>query len=60
MFRRPAIAAFLLAALASAPSVADVGGEATVVDGDTIVVAGERIRLRGKIVSCKEPTRLSR
>jgi hypothetical protein len=36
----------LLAALAR-PSVADVTGLATVIDGDTIVVADERIRLEG-------------
>ena len=43
---RIVVAAFLLAALAR-PSSADVTGPATVIDGDTIVVAGERIRLQG-------------
>jgi endonuclease YncB( thermonuclease family) len=36
----------LLAALAR-PSSADVAGPASVIDGDTLVVAGERIRLEG-------------
>jgi endonuclease YncB( thermonuclease family) len=44
MFR--IITALLLAALAR-PSFADVAGHASVIDGDTIVVAGERIRLEG-------------
>jgi endonuclease YncB( thermonuclease family) len=44
MFR--IVAALLLAALAGRPSFADVTGPAIVIDGDTIVVAGERIRLR--------------
>src|SRR5512134_2473786 len=43
---RIVVAAFLLAALAR-PSSADVTGPAKVIDGDTIVVAGERIRLQG-------------
>src|SRR5512144_124467 len=47
MLRSPTIVAFLLVALASVPSFADVAGEATVVDGDTIVVAGKRVRLQG-------------
>jgi endonuclease YncB( thermonuclease family) len=57
MFRRAAIAAFLLAVLASVTSFADVVGEATVVsDGDTIVVAGERVRLQGiDAPSCTRP-----
>jgi endonuclease YncB( thermonuclease family) len=46
MLRRAA-AAFLLAALSARPSFADVAGPATVIDGDTVVVAGERIRLQG-------------
>jgi endonuclease YncB( thermonuclease family) len=33
--------------LAARPSSADVSGAPTVIDGDTIVVAGERIRLQG-------------
>jgi endonuclease YncB( thermonuclease family) len=37
----------LVGALAARSSSADVTGPATVVDGDTIVVAGERIRLQG-------------
>jgi endonuclease YncB( thermonuclease family) len=45
MFR--IVAALLLAALAGRPSFADVTGPAIVIDGDTIVVAGERIRLEG-------------
>jgi endonuclease YncB( thermonuclease family) len=40
------VAAFLLAALAR-PSFADVTGQASVIDGDTLVVAGKRIRLEG-------------
>jgi endonuclease YncB( thermonuclease family) len=47
MFRHIAVAAFLLATLAARPSFADVAGPATVVDGDTIIVAGERVRLQG-------------
>src|SRR5512134_3419079 len=47
MLRHTARAAFLLAVLAARPSFADVTGPATVVDGDTIVVAGERVRLQG-------------
>src|SRR5512132_3071722 len=47
MLRHPTVAAFLLAALAARPSFADVAGPATIVDGDTIVVAGERVRLQG-------------
>src|SRR5512134_3644315 len=43
---RIVVAAFSLAALAR-PSFADVTGTARVIDGDTIVVAGERIRLQG-------------
>ena len=43
---RIVVAAFLLAALAR-PSFADVTGPAMVIDGDTIVVAGERVRLHG-------------
>jgi endonuclease YncB( thermonuclease family) len=43
---RIVVAAFLLAALAR-PSFAHVTGTATVIDGDTIVVAGERVRLQG-------------
>src|SRR5512134_1432342 len=43
---RIVVAAFLLDALAR-PSFADVTGPATVIDGDTIVVAGERVRLQG-------------
>jgi endonuclease YncB( thermonuclease family) len=43
---RIVVAAFLLAALAR-PSFAHVTGTATVIDGDTIVVAGERVRLEG-------------
>src|SRR5512134_1888792 len=43
---RIVVAAFLLAALAR-PSSADVTGPAKVIDGDTIVVADERIRLQG-------------
>jgi endonuclease YncB( thermonuclease family) len=46
MFRHIIIAAFLIAALAR-PSFADVAGPASVIDGDTVVVAGERIRLQG-------------
>jgi endonuclease YncB( thermonuclease family) len=37
----------LLAALSTRVSYADVAGEPTVVDGDTIVVAGEHVRLQG-------------
>lgn len=47
MLRHIAAAAFLLTALASRPSFADVAGPATVIDGDTVIVAGERVRLQG-------------
>jgi endonuclease YncB( thermonuclease family) len=47
MFRSAALACLLFAALAGRPAFADVTGPATVIDGDTIVVAGERIRLEG-------------
>jgi endonuclease YncB( thermonuclease family) len=48
MLRHAAVAAFLLfAAFAARPSSADVSGAAAVIDGDTIVVAGERVRLQG-------------
>jgi endonuclease YncB( thermonuclease family) len=47
MLRDASVAAFLLAALAARPSSADLAGLATVIDGDTIVVSGERVRLQG-------------
>src|SRR5512147_2320348 len=47
MLRHIAAAAFLLTALTSRPSFADVAGPATVIDGDTVIVAGERVRLQG-------------
>ena len=48
MLRHTAFACLLLAgALAALPSIADVTGPASVIDGDTLVVAGERIRLEG-------------
>ena len=48
MFRHTAFACLLLAgSLAARPSSADLAGPATVIDGDTLVVAGERIRLEG-------------
>ena len=48
MLRHTAFACLLLVgALAARSSVADVTGPATVIDGDTIVVAGERVRLEG-------------
>jgi endonuclease YncB( thermonuclease family) len=48
MLRHAAAFAFLLfAALAARSSFADVAGQASVVDGDTIVVDGERVRLQG-------------
>jgi endonuclease YncB( thermonuclease family) len=39
MLRHAATAVFLLLALAARPSFADIAGQATVVDGDTIVAA---------------------
>ena len=45
MVHRHVLVAAFLATLAVQPSFADVAGPATVVDGDTIVVAGERVRL---------------
>ncbi len=39
--------AFSLAALAATPAHADTTGRATVIDGDTIEIRGERIRLDG-------------
>jgi endonuclease YncB( thermonuclease family) len=38
---------FLFGSFAARPSCADVAGEPTVLDGDTIVVAGDRVRLQG-------------
>jgi endonuclease YncB( thermonuclease family) len=46
MLRYTAVAACLLFAVV-APASADVSGEPTVIDGDTIVVAGEHVRLQG-------------
>lgn len=44
----PLILLLLLALLAAAPALAaDITGPARVVDGDTLVVAGEKIRLEG-------------
>jgi endonuclease YncB( thermonuclease family) len=43
MLRYAAVVAFLLAALSAPPSYADVAGPVTVIDGDTIIVAGERV-----------------
>src|SRR5512132_2676193 len=42
-----ATAILLFVAVAALPSYADVAGPATVVDGDTIVVGGEQVRLQG-------------
>ena len=48
MLRHAAIAVFLLfGAVAARPSFADVTGPAKIIDGDTIVVAGEHVRLQG-------------
>ena len=47
MFRSAVFASLLFAALAARSSLADVAGRVTVIDGDTIVVAGERVRLQG-------------
>src|SRR5512135_1562290 len=47
MLRHAAGTAFLLAALCARPSYADVAGSATVIDGDTLIVAGERVHLEG-------------
>jgi endonuclease YncB( thermonuclease family) len=45
---RHAVAAFLLfGAVAARPSSADMAGPASVIDGDTIIVAGEHVRLQG-------------
>lgn len=41
------VAAALLLATIAWPAAADVSGPARVVDGDTLVVAGERVRLEG-------------
>jgi endonuclease YncB( thermonuclease family) len=46
MLRYAAFAGCLLFAVV-APASADVAGEPTVIDGDTIVVAGEHVRLQG-------------
>jgi endonuclease YncB( thermonuclease family) len=45
MLRYAAVAVAFL--LSTQPSCADVAGSATVIDGDTIIVAGERVRLHG-------------
>jgi endonuclease YncB( thermonuclease family) len=48
MLRHAAVAALVLfGAVTARPSSADVSGEPTVIDGDTIVVASERVRLQG-------------
>ena len=47
MLRDTVFACLLLVGALARPSFADVTGPATVIDGDTIVVAGERIRLQG-------------
>jgi hypothetical protein len=44
---RPAAVVALVLCVVARPSSADVSGEPTVIDGDTIVVAGERVRLQG-------------
>jgi endonuclease YncB( thermonuclease family) len=46
MFRHAAFLV-LFGAVVARPSSADVSGEPTVIDGDTLVVTGERIRLQG-------------
>ncbi len=46
--------------LVIATATAAVAQTARVVDGDTIELAGERIRLWGKIISCSERRCLSR
>jgi endonuclease YncB( thermonuclease family) len=43
---RTVVTALMIAAFAW-PAFADVTGLATVIDGDTLVIAGERIRLEG-------------
>jgi endonuclease YncB( thermonuclease family) len=47
MLRPAAFCLLLVGALAARPSFADVAGHASVIDGDTLVVAGERVRLEG-------------
>jgi endonuclease YncB( thermonuclease family) len=47
LHRTAAIAFLLFGAVTARPSFADVSGPATVVDGDTLVVAGEHVRLQG-------------
>ena len=42
-----AVAFYLVALLFTVPALADITGPARVIDGDTIEVAGERIRLHG-------------
>ena len=46
MFRVLTLIVALIAA-AIAPALADIAGPARVIDGDTIDIAGERIRLHG-------------
>jgi len=41
------ISCLILTLIVAAPAVADVTGPARVIDGDTIVLAGERIRFHG-------------
>ena len=49
MPRHTAFACLLLfGALAARPSFADLAGQATVIDGDTLVVAGERVWLQAR------------
>jgi endonuclease YncB( thermonuclease family) len=60
MLRHAAVAVFLLATLAARPSFADLAGQASVIDGDTIVVAGERVRLQASTPrSCTRPAPLT-
>ena len=43
----PRLPALVLCALLAAPAAADITGRASVIDGDTIDIRGERIRLEG-------------
>lgn len=47
MTLRPAILCVLCAILIASPAYADIAGKADVVDGDTIILAGQHIRLHG-------------
>ncbi len=60
MTKLPGLVLFALCVLVTAPAFADIAGSATVIDGDTIEIGGERIHLWGIDApeldqKCREP-----